>query len=81
MLGDDRNLKLFGLGMAVAVFVDATVVRMVLVPATMELLGDKNWWMPAWLDRLLPHLNVEGTVDTAHAATAAAPEPEPELVG
>ena len=81
VLGDDRNLKLFGLGMAVAVFVDATVVRMVLVPATMELLGDKNWWMPAWLDRLLPHLNVEGTVDTAHAATAAAPEPEPELVG
>ncbi|MGB8859616.1 MAG: MMPL family transporter [Ilumatobacteraceae bacterium] len=59
-LGDDRSLKLFGLGMAVAVFVDATVVRMVLVPATMELLGARNWWIPKWLDRILPHLNVEG---------------------
>ncbi|HQZ34854.1 MAG TPA: MMPL family transporter [Ilumatobacteraceae bacterium] len=61
VLGDDRNLKLFGLGMAVAVLVDATIVRMVLVPATMELLGARNWWIPKWLDRVLPHLNVEGT--------------------
>jgi RND superfamily putative drug exporter len=60
VLGDDRQLKLFGLGMAVAVFIDATIVRMVLVPATMELLGARNWWMPAWLDRLLPQINVEG---------------------
>ena len=59
-LGDDRSLKLFGLGMAVAVFVDATIVRMVLVPATMELLGARNWWLPKWLDRVLPRLNVEG---------------------
>ena len=64
VLGVDRQLKLFGLGMAVAVFVDATVVRMVLVPATMELLGARNWWLPKWLDRVLPHVNVEGT----HAA-------------
>jgi RND superfamily putative drug exporter len=48
------------MGMAVAVFVDATVVRMILVPATMELLGDRNWWIPAWLDRLLPRIDVEG---------------------
>jgi RND superfamily putative drug exporter len=60
VLGDDRQLKLFGLGMAVAVFLDATIVRMVLVPATMELLGARNWWMPAWLDRLLPKIDVEG---------------------
>ncbi len=60
VLGDERSIKLFGLGMAVAVFVDATVVRMVLVPATMELLGDRNWWIPKWLDRILPRLNVEG---------------------
>jgi putative drug exporter of the RND superfamily len=60
VLGDDRNLKLFGLGLAAAVFVDATLVRMVLVPATMELLGDKNWWFPKSLDRFLPKLNVEG---------------------
>jgi RND superfamily putative drug exporter len=60
ILGDDRQLKLFGLGLASAVFIDATVVRMLLVPATMELLGARNWWLPAWLDRLLPKINVEG---------------------
>ncbi len=60
VLGNDRQLKLFGLGMAVAVFVDATVVRMILVPATMELLGNKNWWIPAWIDRILPKIDVEG---------------------
>ena len=40
--------------------IDATIVRMVLVPATMELLGDRNWWLPKWLDRILPKINVEG---------------------
>ena len=52
--GDDPVLKMLGLGLATAVFLDATVVRLVLVPATMTLLGDANWWLPAWLDRLLP---------------------------
>jgi RND superfamily putative drug exporter len=56
---DDRAIKLFGLGMAVAILVDATLVRMVLVPATMELLGDANWWFPKWLDRIVPRLSVE----------------------
>ena len=70
VLGDDRNLKLFGLGMAVAVFVDATIVRMVLVPATMELLGDRNWWIPKWLDRVLPRVNVEGSHPTSNVETA-----------
>ena len=60
VLGNDRQLKLFGLGMAVAVFVDATVVRMILVPATMELLGNRNWWLPGWLDRIIPRIDVEG---------------------
>ncbi len=60
ILGDDRQMKLFGLGMAVAVFIDATVVRMVLVPATMELLGNRNWWIPKWLNKLLPRIDVEG---------------------
>jgi putative drug exporter of the RND superfamily len=50
----------FGLGLAVAILIDATIVRLVLVPATMELLGDWNWWFPSWLDRLLPTLNVDG---------------------
>ena len=60
VLEDAVFLKLAGLGLATAVLVDATIVRLVLVPATMELLGDRNWWLPRWLDRLLPHVDVEG---------------------
>ncbi len=60
VIGDDRSLKMFGMGLAIAVAVDATVVRMLLVPATMELLGDRNWWIPKWLDRILPNIDVEG---------------------
>jgi len=60
VLGDAVLGKMFGLGLAAAIFIDATLVRMVLVPATMELLGDRNWWLPAWLDRLLPNIHVEG---------------------
>jgi RND superfamily putative drug exporter len=63
MLADATTIKLFGLGLATAILVDATVVRMVLVPATMELLGDRNWWFPRWLDRLVPHLHVEAGSD------------------
>ncbi len=59
ILGHDRALKLAGLGLATAVLLDATIVRMILVPATMELLGDRNWWMPKWLDRILPRVHVE----------------------
>jgi RND superfamily putative drug exporter len=59
ILGDVRVLKLFGLGLASAVFMDATIVRMVLVPSTMELLGKANWWFPHWLDRVVPHISVE----------------------
>jgi RND superfamily putative drug exporter len=44
----------------VAVLIDATIVRLLLVPATMELLGDRNWWIPKWLDRILPKIDVEG---------------------
>jgi putative drug exporter of the RND superfamily len=63
VLGSDRSIKLFGLGLAVAVLLDATIVRMMLVPATMELLGDRNWWLPRWLDRLLPTVHVESSED------------------
>jgi len=52
-------LKLFGIGLASAIFLDATVVRMVLVPAVMQLLGARNWWIPSWLERVLPRLDVE----------------------
>jgi RND superfamily putative drug exporter len=60
VLEDAVFLKLAGLGLATAVLIDATVVRMVLVPATMDLLGERNWWLPRWLDRILPHLDIDG---------------------
>jgi RND superfamily putative drug exporter len=55
----DAFLKLFGIGLASAIFLDATLVRMVLVPAVMQLLGDRNWWIPSWLERVLPRIEVE----------------------
>ena len=70
VLEDARVIKMFGLGLASAVFLDATLVRMLLVPATMELLGEKNWWLPKWLDRILPTLNVEGGTHDEPAAEA-----------
>jgi RND superfamily putative drug exporter len=66
---DDPASKMLGLGLATAVLVDATIVRMVLVPATMHLLGRANWWLPGWLDRLLPTVDVDGAVH--QPATAA----------
>lgn len=60
VLESDRVVRLFGFGLAVAVLLDATIVRMVLVPATMELLGTRNWWIPRWLDRILPQIHIEG---------------------
>ena len=71
VFGDVRVLKVFGLGLAVAVLVDATIIRLVLVPATMELLGKANWWLPAPLDRVLPHVHVEGHLE--HVAGAESP--------
>jgi RND superfamily putative drug exporter len=85
VLGDDPTLKMLGLGLATAIFVDATVVRMVLVPATMKLMGHANWWLPAWLDRLLPTIDLEGAHGNgdrpgAHDAPAAHARPIDELV-
>jgi RND superfamily putative drug exporter len=60
LLEHERTIKLMGVGLSSAVLLDATIVRMLLVPATMELLGDRNWWLPRWLDRLLPKIEVEG---------------------
>jgi RND superfamily putative drug exporter len=84
------SLKMLGLGLATAILVDATLVRMVLVPATMALLGRANWWLPGWLDNNLPHLTVEGAahdseseqgVDATHqAAIAGRTSDEEELV-
>jgi uncharacterized membrane protein YdfJ with MMPL/SSD domain len=77
VLEDLREIKLFGLGLAIAVLVDATVVRMLLVPATMELLGDRNWWLPRPLQRILPTIHVEGAHPLARPGLAT---PAPELV-
>ena len=62
---------MFGIGLAVAVLIDATIVRIVLVPSTMVLLGDANWWLPGWLDRILPKMSLESAED---------PESSEELV-
>jgi RND superfamily putative drug exporter len=74
MLGDERTLKEFGFGLAAAVFLDALVVRCVMLPAVLELLGPITWRLPAWLDARLPHINIEGS----SARTAQGPRAEQE---
>jgi putative drug exporter of the RND superfamily len=79
VLGQEILGKMFGLGLAAAILIDATIVRMVLVPATMELLGDRNWWLPAWLDRLLPHIRLEHHDDAVAEAEPPREAPVPAL--
>ncbi len=74
----DAVAKLFGLGLGVAILIDATVVRMVLVPATMELLGEANWWLPGWLRRALPQLRVDRAAPAVGPATGGPREDERE---
>jgi RND superfamily putative drug exporter len=71
-------LKVIGVGMAAAILIDATIVRMLLVPAAMQLLGRANWWLPGWLDRILPRVRVEGTEDHG-APPPALPHRQPVL--
>ena len=71
----DVFLKLFGIGLAAAIFLDATLVRMVLVPAVMQILGDRNWWIPNWLEKTLPSLDVERVAAAEGAALAGRPAP------
>jgi RND superfamily putative drug exporter len=80
LLGEVVFVKMVGLGLATAIFVDATIVRMVLVPATMELLGDRNWWYPAWLDRITPRVHVEGHLRELDAELAELVKDEPQPV-
>jgi putative drug exporter of the RND superfamily len=83
VLGGERIIELFGVGLAGAVLLDALIVRSVLVPAVMMTIGDANWLLPGWLDRILPHVNVEGSSsraaseDRAAAGAERAPLPEP----
>jgi RND superfamily putative drug exporter len=63
VLGDDRFIKLFGIGLASAVFFDAVIIRCLLVPALMEIFGRRAWWLPSWLDRIVPRLAIERAED------------------
>jgi RND superfamily putative drug exporter len=72
VFGPERTIKEFGVGLATAIFVDATIVRLILVPSTMELLGDLNWWLPRWLDRLMPRVSVEAPPETREPEAAVA---------
>jgi RND superfamily putative drug exporter len=74
---DQPVVKMLGLGLAVAVAVDATIVRLVLVPATMELLGNANWWFPRWLDRIVPHLDVDGPSESRRPDSEQVTDPVP----
>ncbi len=76
ILGGERIIELFGVGLATAVLLDALIVRSVLVPALMILIGDANWKLPHWLNSSLPHVNVEGR-GAARPGRPGAPEPEP----
>ena len=80
MLGDERSIKEFGFGLAAAVFLDALVVRCVLLPAVLELLGQVTWRLPAWLDARLPRINIEGSAAAGRPldqpGVDAAAEPE-----
>ncbi len=83
VLGDNPTIKMMGIGLAAAVMIDATLVRVVLVPATMCLLGDANWWLPRRLDRILPNLDIEGEHNLPAPemeCAGATPPPENALV-
>ena len=69
------DMKMMGVGLAVAVLIDATVVRAVLLPATMQLLGDRNWYLPAWL-KWLPHVHHEGVAPAAQPPLVEEPADE-----
>ena len=72
----NNTIKLFGVALASAVLVDAFLIRLVFVPAFMSILGKTNWWLPGWLDKILPHFDVEGAEDEI----ADDPDLEPEKV-
>jgi RND superfamily putative drug exporter len=82
VLGEERIIKEFGLSLASAVFLDALVVRCMLLPATLNLLGAATWRLPGWLDRALPRVNIEGTTittaDVSRPAEDARPGPRPQ---
>jgi len=79
-LGDNATVKSIGFGLAIGVLADAFLVRMTLVPAFMALLGDRMWWLPRWLDRIMPNLDIEGESLARHTGVKPEADPEPEPV-
>ncbi|HSS67224.1 MAG TPA: MMPL family transporter, partial [Nocardioidaceae bacterium] len=77
ILDVDVTTKMFGIGLSVAVFLDVTLVRMVLVPAAMSLLGHSAWWLPAWLDKRLPTIDIEGGSHDGDEPAATPEEVQP----
>jgi RND superfamily putative drug exporter len=74
VLDPDPTVKMLAIGMAAAVLIDASIIRMILVPAVMSLLGRHAWWIPKWLDRITPNLDIEGTT---HLARTQQQQPTP----
>ncbi len=81
VLNGNPTIKQFGIGLAVAVILDATVVRCLLVPALMTLMGKWNWYMPKWMEKVVPHMSIEGAEFFAERDRAAGRPPEPVAVG
>jgi RND superfamily putative drug exporter len=79
VLSGDPTIKQFGIGLAVAVILDATVVRCLLVPALMILMGRINWYIPGWLDRVVPHLSIEGAEFFSQRDDELRPVPMPPV--
>jgi RND superfamily putative drug exporter len=70
---------MFGIGLGLAILIDVLIVRMIIAPAVVTLLGDRAWWLPAWLDRLLPNISLEGPRESG-AVPPSPEELEPEPV-
>jgi RND superfamily putative drug exporter len=81
ILGDARVIKLFGIGLATAVFLDAFVVRTVVVPSLMHVLGKSNWYFPKWLDRITPQVSIEAPHDSAEPDPTGPADGNRELAG
>lgn len=75
--GDERTIKEFGLGLGAAIAIDAFIVRLVLVPAVMRVLGDRAWYMPHWLERIMPRITIEAPTEPAPAAASRARPGDP----
>jgi RND superfamily putative drug exporter len=81
VLNGNAVVKEFGVGLAVAIAIDATIVRCLAVPAIMALMGDRAWWLPKWLDRILPPISIEGGDYFDRRDAQRKQEPEPAVSG